>query len=97
MTATTHPGQAIDPGGTPAQQLVERRDALLEAHAAWREAEDACHSQSAKHFFASWANAPTPHMVDVEPLTEEALNRLSRLRDAAAAAQQRYEDLLGPG
>ena len=96
MTATTHPGQPIDTAGAQAQQLVERRDALLEAHAAWREAEDACHSQSAKHFFASWANAPTPHTVEVEPLTQEALNRLSRLRDAAAEAQQHYEDLLGP-
>ena len=96
MTATTHPGQPIDPGGTRAQQLGVRRDALLEAHAAWREAEDACHSQSAKHFFASWTTAPTPHTVDVEPLTEEALDRLSELRKDAADAQHHYEDLLGP-
>ncbi len=96
MTATPHSVPPLDRGGPPAHQLVDRRDALLEAHAAWREAEDAFHARSAKHVFASWDKAPTPHTVEVEPLTEDARERLSELRNDAAAAQLRYEDLLGP-
>ena len=36
------------------------------------------------------------HLGEVEPLTEDARERLSELRNDAAAAQLSYEDLLGP-
>jgi hypothetical protein len=90
--AAGHPGAGQ---GTLLFMDEKRRDALLEAHAAWREAEDAYHAQSAKHVFVSWVNDPTPHTVEVEPLTKQALERLTELRQAAADAQQDYQDLLG--
>jgi len=70
-----------------------QRERIIAAWNAWKDAEAAYRTESARYVSAGWLNdgpLPPPE----KALTHEALHELNRLRDTAKAAQEAYQATL---